>query len=91
MPCLPLDELTDDHREWWEERAALMEYGGGMSRERAERTAWSLLCTRFNLPFESQLSLGLGAAGDTAQRRKVRPEPGQRGPTVLGELRGRDR
>lgn len=31
--------MTDDQRERYEERAAIMEYDGGMSREDAERAA----------------------------------------------------
>lgn len=31
--------MTDDQREAWEERAAIMEYDGGLTREVAERMA----------------------------------------------------
>lgn len=31
--------LTDDEREHFEERAAIMEYDGGLAREEAERLA----------------------------------------------------
>jgi hypothetical protein len=30
-------------REWWEERAAIMEYEGEMSRPAAEEVAWACL------------------------------------------------
>ena len=33
--------LTDDQREAWEERAAIMEFDGELSREDAERAAWA--------------------------------------------------
>lgn len=42
----------DDPRDWpevrrdaWEERAAIMEYDGGLPREEAEAEAWRLLRT----------------------------------------------
>ncbi len=31
--------MTDDQREFYEERAAILEYDGGMTREEAERAA----------------------------------------------------
>ena len=34
-----VDELPDDWRVWYEERAAIMEYDGGLPRERAEAMA----------------------------------------------------
>lgn len=34
--------MTDDQRERYEERAAIMEYDGGMSRQDAERAALSI-------------------------------------------------
>ena len=34
-----LDQLSDDQREEFEERAAIMEYTNGFSRERAEELA----------------------------------------------------
>lgn len=34
------DDLPGDWRIWWEERAAIMEYDGGLPRERAEAVAW---------------------------------------------------
>lgn len=33
--------MPPDLRERWEERAALMEYDGGLSRQEAERLAWN--------------------------------------------------
>ena len=40
-PPLPLrpEDLTSDWRVWFEERAAIMEYDGGLPRERAEAAA----------------------------------------------------
>jgi len=37
---------TDSVRENFEERAAIMEFDGGMSRDEAERTAWTLVSKR---------------------------------------------
>ncbi len=37
---LPIDKLSADEREAWEERAAIMEHDGGMSREHAELFAY---------------------------------------------------
>jgi hypothetical protein len=34
-----INDLPDDWRMWFEERAAIMEYDGGLSRERAEAEA----------------------------------------------------
>ncbi|MCA9715502.1 MAG: hypothetical protein H6713_09200 [Myxococcales bacterium] len=36
----------DDWREAWEERAAIMEFDGGLPRARAELEAWRLLRDR---------------------------------------------
>ena len=36
--------LPDDLVEPWEERAAIMEYDGGLSRADAEAAAWQCLC-----------------------------------------------
>lgn len=36
-----IEELTEDERERFEERAAIMEFDGGMSREDAERSAYA--------------------------------------------------
>lgn len=33
--------MTEAQRETYEERAAIMEYDGGLSREQAEREAWA--------------------------------------------------
>ncbi len=35
-----LQELTDEERERFEERAAIMEYDGGLERALAEEMAW---------------------------------------------------
>jgi hypothetical protein len=35
-----LSQLTEDEREHFEERAAIREYDGEMSREEAEQAAW---------------------------------------------------
>ncbi len=35
-----LQELTEQERECFEERAAIMEYDGGMERDVAEKMAW---------------------------------------------------
>ena len=42
MP-LSLATLSPDEREWWEERAAIIEYDGGLDRATAERLAWECL------------------------------------------------
>jgi hypothetical protein len=34
------DIFTDDLRDWYEERAAFLEYCEGLSRKTAERLAW---------------------------------------------------
>ena len=39
-PSRSLARLTPDEREWWEERAAIIEYDGGIDRATAERVAW---------------------------------------------------
>lgn len=39
----PRDRPGRDQIIHWEERAAIMEYDGGMSREDAEEAAWRLL------------------------------------------------
>lgn len=36
---------TESAREDFEERAAIMEFDGGLSRDEAERTAWTLVST----------------------------------------------
>lgn len=33
------EDLTEDERERWEERSAIMQYDGGLSREAAEAAA----------------------------------------------------
>jgi hypothetical protein len=33
------EHTIDERREWWRERAAIMEYDGGIPREEAERLA----------------------------------------------------
>jgi hypothetical protein len=38
-----LAALWDDHWERWQERAAILEYDGGLHREEAERRAWQEL------------------------------------------------
>lgn len=35
-----VDQMDEDERMDWEERAAIMEYDGGMDREAAERAAY---------------------------------------------------
>ncbi len=35
--------MTESQREAWEERAAIAEYDGGLSREEAERLAWECM------------------------------------------------
>ena len=40
---------TGDAREDFEERAAIMEYDGGLSRDEAEREAWALVSIRYRL------------------------------------------
>lgn len=40
------DLLTEDEKECFEERAAIMEFDGGMSREEAEREAVKLISKR---------------------------------------------
>ena len=37
--------MTEAEREDYEERAAIMEYDGGLSREAAERAAWQIVTT----------------------------------------------
>jgi hypothetical protein len=39
-----------DMAEWFEERAGLLEYDGGLSRDEAEREAWLCLEERFREP-----------------------------------------
>jgi hypothetical protein len=41
--------VPDDHREEWEERAAIMQYEAGMTRERAERMAAERILRREGL------------------------------------------
>lgn len=43
-----LSQLTEDELELWEERAAIMEYDGGLSREEAEREAFDDIVMRRN-------------------------------------------
>lgn len=42
-PAIPAstarDGVSEDSREWFEERAAIMEFDGGLSRQEAERLA----------------------------------------------------
>ena len=38
-----IQRLSDVDRELWEERAAIMEYEGKMTREKAELKAWECL------------------------------------------------
>lgn len=49
--------LTPTHKagrdlvfDWWQERAAIMEYDGGLAREEAERQAWKRALVYFDLP-----------------------------------------
>jgi len=39
LPTLAVDDLPGDWRVWFEERAAIMEYHGGLPREHAEAAA----------------------------------------------------
>ena len=39
LPTIDIDDLPGDWRVWFEERAALMEYHGGLPREYAEAEA----------------------------------------------------
>lgn len=43
-----LDDLTPEQRLYFEERAAIREYEGGFSREKAERLAWEDLTKWFD-------------------------------------------
>lgn len=47
----------DEHREEWEERAAIMEYEAGMTRERAERMAAERILRREGLLRPEQFEL----------------------------------
>ena len=38
--------MTEAEREDYEERAAIMEYDGGLSREEAERQAWRIVMAK---------------------------------------------
>ena len=38
--------MTEAEREDYEERAAIMEYDGGLSREAAERAAWQIVMAK---------------------------------------------
>ncbi len=60
----PLD-LPAAAREDYEERAAIMEYEGGLSRRDAERAAYELILRRHALaePVQGQLGLALPDAG----------------------------
>jgi hypothetical protein len=40
---------SEDLREEFEERAAIMEYDGGMTRAEAERAAWALILKKRQL------------------------------------------
>ena len=39
LPTIDIDDLPGDWRVWFEERAAIMEYHGGLPREHAEAEA----------------------------------------------------
>ncbi len=39
----PAPQHTEEERETFEERAAIMEHDGGLSREAAEREAWRII------------------------------------------------
>jgi hypothetical protein len=41
--------LLESVREAYEERAAIMEFDGGLSRDDAEREAWALVSERYRL------------------------------------------
>ena len=41
-----LSRLSEDERDWWQERTAILEYDGGYTREAAERLAWQWLDER---------------------------------------------
>ena len=45
----PWQLLELDLREDFEERASIMEFDGGLTREEAERAAWALVSTRYRL------------------------------------------
>jgi len=45
-----VDLLDEDAREFFEERAALIEFDGGMPRRHAERYALEQTCEQFGLP-----------------------------------------
>jgi len=53
---LKLKSLSEAEREMWEERAAIMEYDGGMDREQAEIRAYKCL-------FEKDAEITLKATG----------------------------
>ena len=54
------DPLTADEREWYEERAAIREYDGGMARLDAERAArGDILARRLEALRPDQPALGL--------------------------------
>ena len=36
--------------DWWQERAAIIEFDGGVNREHAEREAWARTLAKFELP-----------------------------------------
>ena len=42
------ENLTPDQRDEWEERAAIMEFCGGLDRETAERVAWECVKAKEN-------------------------------------------
>jgi hypothetical protein len=37
--CMAIEDLDEDWRDWWEERAAILEYEAGLPREQAEADA----------------------------------------------------
>lgn len=44
-----MDSLTEDERDEFEERAAIYEFDGGMSRERAEKLALERVLAKRNV------------------------------------------
>lgn len=45
----------EDVAEWWQERAAIMEFDGGLSCDEAERQAWVRTLARFDLPTDFRM------------------------------------
>jgi hypothetical protein len=41
--------MAPDIREWWEERAAIMEIDGGLGRNEAEQKAWAIVSARLRI------------------------------------------